>query len=62
MDGSFSENYVEARGKFTGAARAAGAEIASFVLGRGGPDGGELSTDVAWLGPPDANAALNTAT
>ena len=60
MDGCFSEDYVEARGKFTLAAREAGAEIASFVLDRRGPDGGELSTDVAWLGPPDANRALVT--
>ena len=60
MDGCFSEDYVEARGKFTLAAREAGAEIASFVLDRRGPEGDELSTDVAWLGPPDANRALVT--
>jgi len=60
MDGSFSEGYVEAREKFTSAARAAGAEITRYVLERRGPDGGELSTDVAWLGPPDASRALVT--
>jgi hypothetical protein len=60
MDGCFSESYVEARRKFASAARAAGAEITSFVLKKRGPDGGELSTDVAWLGPPDANRALVT--
>jgi hypothetical protein len=60
MDGCFSEGYVEARGKFTSAARAAGAEITSFVLESRGPDGGELSTDAAWLGPPDAERALVT--
>ena len=60
MDGSFSEGYVEAREKFTRAARAAGAEITEFALERRGPDGGELSTDVAWLGPPDAGRVLVT--
>src|ERR1700735_2908639 len=60
MDDCFSEGYVEARGKFTSAARAAGAEITSFVLDRRGPDGGELSTDVAWLGVPHAHRALVT--
>jgi hypothetical protein len=60
MDGCFSESYPEARGKFTTVARAADAEITNFVLGRPGPDGGELSTDIAWLGPPDAERALVT--
>ena len=60
MDGSFSEGYAEAREKFTSAARAAGAKITEFVLESRGPDGGELSTDVAWLGPPDAGRVLVT--
>jgi hypothetical protein len=60
MDGCFSENYPEAREKFLGAARAAGAEMSRFVLGRPGPDGAELSTDVAWLGPRDAESVMVT--
>ena len=53
MDGCFSQDYVEAREKFAAAARAAGAELTGFALDKRGPDGGTLSTDVAWLGPPD---------
>jgi Protein of unknown function (DUF2817) len=60
MDDCFSEGYVEARGKFTSAAQAAGAEITRFALDRRGPDGGELSTEIAWLGPSDAHRALVT--
>ena len=60
MNGCFSDGYAQARGKFTSAARAAGAEITSFLLDGRGPDGSELSTDVAWLGSPDANRALVT--
>ena len=60
MDGCFSEDYIEARAKFIQAAQAAGATITRFALAERGPDGGELSTDVAWLGPPDASRALIT--
>jgi len=60
MDGCFSQDYVEAREKFAAAARAAGAEVTGFALDKRGPDGGELSTDVAWLGPPDARRVLVT--
>lgn len=60
MDGCFSEDYVEAREKFTLAAREAGAKLERSVLDGRGPDGGELSTDVAWLGPPDASRVLVT--
>ncbi|MGA2190646.1 MAG: M14 family metallopeptidase [Steroidobacteraceae bacterium] len=60
MDSCFSQDYAEARGKFLTAARAAGAETSSFALDRRAPDGGELSTDIAWLGPPDAKASLVT--
>jgi hypothetical protein len=60
MDGCFSENYVEAREKYLAAAREAGAEMSRFVLDRRGPDGGELSTDVAWLGSRDARAVMVT--
>jgi hypothetical protein len=60
MDGSFSENYPEAREKFLGAARAAGAAITSFPLAERGPDDGELAADIAWLGEPKASRVLVT--
>jgi hypothetical protein len=60
MDGCFSQDYVEAREKFAAAARVAGAEVTGFALDKRGPDGGKLSTDVAWLGPPDAQRVLVT--
>ena len=60
MDGCFSQDYVEAREKFTTAARAAGAEVTGFALDERGPDDGKLSTDVAWLGLPDAHRVLVT--
>jgi hypothetical protein len=56
----FSENYAEAREKFLSAATDAGATVNSFVMGIRGPDGGELATDVAWLGPPGASRVLMT--
>ena len=58
MNGCFSENYLIAREKFMSAARAAGAALDSSVLPERGPDGDELATDVAWLGPLDAPRVL----
>jgi len=60
MNGCFSDSYAEARGKFLGAALEAGAVTNSFALGVRGPDGGELATDVAWLGAADAPRVLAT--
>ncbi len=60
MDGCFSDDYGEARTKFLDAARNAGAEPWSETLAARGPDGAELSTDVAWLGPRDAAHVLVT--
>ena len=60
MESCFSQDYADARGKFLKAAREAGAAITGFALDQRGPDGGELSTDVAWLGPADAKATLVT--
>jgi hypothetical protein len=60
MNGCFSENYAEAREKFLGAAREVGAAVNSFGLGVTGPDGGELATDVAWLGAAGASRVLAT--
>jgi hypothetical protein len=55
---SFSATYAEARGKFLEAAAGAGAELAAWTHPERGPNGGELATDVAWIGPPDATAVL----
>jgi hypothetical protein len=55
---SFSADYAEARDKFRAAAKAAGASLEAATNPNRGPDGGELSTDVAWIGPRDAEAVL----
>jgi Protein of unknown function (DUF2817) len=60
MNGCFSDSYAEAREKFLATAREAGAVMNSFALGIRGPDGGELATDVAWLGAADAARVLVT--
>ena len=57
-DSPFSGAYAAARSKFLDAAKAAGASIASYVHPEKGPDGGELATDTAWIGPADAQAVL----
>src|ERR1700722_4659304 len=60
MNGCFSDSYAEAREKFLGAAREAGAGTSSFALAVRGPDGGELATDAAWLGAAEAGRVLVT--
>jgi hypothetical protein len=55
---SFSATFAEARAKFLEAATGAGAELAAWTHPERGPDGGELATDVAWIGPTDATAVL----
>ncbi|WP_374575626.1 M14 family metallopeptidase [Phenylobacterium sp.] len=55
---SFSADYPEAREKFLTAAGTAGASLERVTNPNRGPDGGELSTDVAWIGPRDAEAVL----
>jgi len=60
MDTSFSNDYGEARARFLDAARSAGAVVSSFRLDQPGPEGIELSTDVAWLGPRAAKAVIVT--
>lgn len=57
VDG-FSATYAEARSKFLAAAGAAGGTLKRFAHPERGPDGGELSTDVAWFGPRDADRVL----
>jgi hypothetical protein len=56
----FSATYVEARAKFLEAANAAGASLSSYAHPERGPDGEDLATDVAWIGPPDAPAVFVT--
>ncbi len=57
----FSKDYSEARRKFHDAATCAGAQLASHVNPAvKGPNGEELATDVARLGPRDASRVLLT--
>ena len=58
--GYFSADYAEARRKFLDAAAAAGARVAHRSNPLRGPDGGELFTDTAWIGPADAERVLLT--
>jgi len=55
---SFSPDYAIARGKFRDAAREAGGQLDSVGHPERGPDGGDLSTDIAWFGPRSASSAL----
>ena len=48
---SFSASYAEARAKFRAAAGAAGGRLESVAHPEPGPDGGDLTTDIAWFGP-----------
>jgi hypothetical protein len=57
---SFSASYAEARAKFVAAVSRCGGQLDSFKHPERGPDGGDLSTDVAWLGPCDAERVLVT--
>ena len=54
----FSVNYQQARQKFLNAARVAGAEIDSYENACSGVGGAGLFTDVAALGPVDADSVL----
>ncbi|MFN3523153.1 MAG: M14 family metallopeptidase [Phenylobacterium sp.] len=55
---SFSADYSEARDKFVAAAQTAGARLERITNPNRGPRGEALSTDVAWVGPSDAEAVL----
>jgi hypothetical protein len=55
---SFSDTYQQARDKFLDAASRAGGALEKFRHPEVGPDGSQLSTDVAWLGPRDAERVL----
>jgi succinylglutamate desuccinylase len=54
----FSENYTEARRKFLDAAHAAGADVEHFQNPHSGPQGEPIFTDLALIGPRDANTFL----
>ncbi|MBB3265206.1 hypothetical protein FHW79_002826 [Azospirillum sp. OGB3] len=51
---SFAASYEEARTKFLEAAAAVKADIEHVNNRHRGPSGEALATDVAWLGPRDA--------
>ncbi len=55
---SFSNNYREARQKFCHALHEAQGHHEQVVHPERGPDGGELTTDVGYIGPQDAEAVL----
>jgi hypothetical protein len=55
---SFSATYAEARDKFCAAAKDAGGALDRRANPNKGPDGGDLSTDVAWFGPKSAEKVL----
>jgi hypothetical protein len=55
---SFSATYAEARAKFRAAVEAAGGALDAIANPNRGPDGGELSTDVAWFGSRTAEKVL----
>jgi hypothetical protein len=57
---SFSADYAAARAKFRDAAAAAGGLLEAASHPEAGPDGGDLTTDVAWFGPREAEAVLVT--
>ncbi len=57
---SFSASYAQARDKFRQAVDAAGGASGALVHPLTGPDGEELSTDVAWFGPENARSVLVT--
>ncbi len=56
----FAETYAAARTGFLAAAQAAGATIESFRHPAAGPSGEILATDLAWLGPRDADRVMVT--
>jgi hypothetical protein len=57
---SFSATYAEARARFREAASMAGARLEAVSHPERGREGEELATDVAWIGPPDAERVLVT--
>lgn len=59
IDEFFSSTYAQARSRFRAALEGAGgALIASYPHDLKGPDGGDLATEIGWLGPRDAGHVL----
>jgi hypothetical protein len=56
----FSNSYAAARALFQREAHQAGAHVDSYSYPEHGPDGEELTTDVAWIGPTDATHVFVT--
>lgn len=56
----FSNDYASAREMFRKSSLASGADLESYGYPMPGPGGGELSTDVAWVGPRDAKKVFVT--
>lgn len=54
----FSGTYAQARARFLDAAKTAGATVAHNLHPLKGPDGGEIATDVARVGPANARNIL----
>lgn len=59
-DTPFSLDYDQARHRFRTAAKDAGAHLAAYQHPEPGAQGQGLTTDVAWLGPADAEQVLVT--
>src|SRR5271163_1118173 len=55
---SFSADFAQARAKFKVEAAAAGGALEAVAHPDRGPDGADLSTDIAWFGPQRAEAVL----
>ena len=55
---AFSATYAEARAKFREAAGQTRATLDAVTNPNTGPDGGDLTTDIAWIGPRDADKVL----
>jgi hypothetical protein len=55
---AFSNDYATARARFREAASSARFSLASYPIGQVGPDGGELTIDVAVRGPDRARRVL----
>ena len=57
---SFSDDYGQARTKFVEAAKAQGGELRRIAHPERGPDGADLSMDVAWFGDRSASKVFAT--
>jgi len=54
----FPADYAQSRARFLDAAKAAGAEVRTYWNPNKGPRGEDLASDVAWIGPTDADRVL----